>query len=190
MAAVVHRLPGPDLLAHRDGLRAVHAAAFAQEPWHSTPADADAYLDRLAGDVTRPGFTGAVALDGERVLGFATAWTSTTPLPDNRGYPRVTAALGTERTTAWLCGGREVDELAVTPAAHGRGLGRTLLEAVTRAAPEGRCWLLTSVKADATVRFYERLGWRQVTHPAPDGYGTVAFLGPDHPARTTALPPL
>ncbi|GHE38057.1 hypothetical protein GCM10018785_04580 [Streptomyces longispororuber] len=186
MAAVV-RLPGRDLLAHGDGIRAVHAAAFARGPWHSQPADADHYLERLAHDVTRPGFTAALALDGERVLGFATAWTSSTPLPADRAYPRVTAALGTARTAAWLCGGREVDELAALPAAHGLGLGRTLLAAVTRDAPDGRCWLLTSAEATA-VRFYERLGWRQVTRPA-DGNGTVALLGPDHPARAAADPP-
>ncbi|QCX80944.1 Acetyltransferase (GNAT) family protein [Streptomyces sp. YIM 121038] len=190
MAAVVHRLAGPDLLAHREGIRTVYAAAFAEPPWHAEPAAADAYLTRLAADTARPGFAGAVALDGERVLGFATAWTSSTPLPDARSYPRVTAALGAERTAAWLCGGLEVDELAVTPGAHGRGLGRTLLEAVTRDAPDARCWLLTSVRADATVRFYGRLGWRQVTHPAPDGHGIAVFLGPDHPARTAAAPPL
>ncbi|GGV34616.1 GNAT family N-acetyltransferase [Streptomyces spectabilis] len=189
MAAVVHRLAGPALLAHRDGIRAVYAAAFAEPPWHAEPAEADGYLTRLAGDVQRPGFAGAVALDGERVLGFATAWTSSTPLPGTRSYPRVTAALGAERAAAWLCGGTEVDELAVSPAAHGRGLGRTLLEAVTRDAPDARCWLLTSVRADATVRFYERLGWRQVTHPAPDGYGTAVFLGPGHPARAAAVLP-
>ncbi|WP_405651444.1 GNAT family N-acetyltransferase [Streptomyces sp. RK9] len=190
MPASVHRLPGPELLSHREGVRAVYDAAFAGPPWHSQPADGDVYLDRLAGDVHRAGFSGAVALDGDQVLGFATSWTSATPLPGNRAYPRVTAALGAVRTGAWLCGGLEVDELAVLPGAHGLGLGRTLLEAVTRDAPDGRSWLLTSVQADATVRFYERLGWRQVTHPAPDGYGTAVFLGPHHPARTTADMPL
>ncbi|MGA4843560.1 GNAT family N-acetyltransferase [Streptomyces sp. G45] len=188
MAAAVHRLPGPDLLAHRDGVRAVFAAAFAAPPWHTVPADADAYVDRLAGDLARPGFTAAVALDGTRVLGFATAWTSATPLPAERAYPRVTATLGAERTTAWLCGAREVDELAVAPDAHGRGLGRTLLEAVTHDAPDGRCWLLTSRRADATVRFYRRLGWRQAARPAPDRHETVAFLGPDHPALPALCP--
>ncbi|MEU2560819.1 GNAT family N-acetyltransferase [Streptomyces longispororuber] len=188
MAAAVHRLAGRDLLAHGAGIRAVHAAAFGREPWHSLPADADRYLERLARDVTRPGFTAALALDGERVLGFATAWTSSTPLPADRAYPRVTAALGAERTAAWLCGGREVDELAVLPDTHGLGLGRTLLAAVTRDAPDGRCWLLTSADA-AAVRFYERLGWWQATRPAPDGNGIVVLLGPDHPARAAAAPP-
>lgn len=187
--ALIHRLPGPDLLTHRDGIRQVYAAAFAEPPWNSDPAEADVYLERLAGDLDRPGFTAAVALDGDRVLGFATAWTTETPLPATRSYPRVSAALGAERTAAWLCGGLEVDELAVLPGAHGRGLGRRLLEEVTRDAPGGRCWLLTSVKADATVRFYERLGWRQVTPPGPNGYGTAVFLGPGHPACPDAFPP-
>ncbi|WJV44407.1 GNAT family N-acetyltransferase [Streptomyces flavofungini] len=187
--ALILRLPGPGLLAHRDGIRQVYAEAFAEPPWHSDPAEADVYLDRLAGDTERPGFVGAVALEGDRVLGFATAWTSETPLPVTRSYPHVRAALGAERTAAWLCGGLEVDELAVTPGAHGRGLGRTLLEEVTRDAPGGRCWLLTSVRAEAAVRFYERLGWRQATHPAPNGYSTAVFLGPRHPGRAEILAP-
>ncbi|GHC67306.1 GNAT family N-acetyltransferase [Streptomyces flavofungini] len=189
MTGTVHRVPGPDLLTHRDGIRQVYATAFAQPPWHSRPAHADDYLERLAGDTGRPGFTGAVALDGDQVVGFATAWTTETPLPATRSYPHVSAALGAERTAAWLCGGLEVDELAVAPGAHGRGLGRALLDEVTRDAPGGRCWLLTSVKAEATVRFYERLGWHQATRPAPNGYGTAVFLGPHHPARSAVLPP-
>ncbi|MFD4634484.1 GNAT family N-acetyltransferase [Streptomyces sp. NPDC058284] len=187
----VHRLTGAGLLAYARGVRSVYAEAFGAPPWNEDPAEADRYLERLAADIGRPGFTGAVALGGppdtpRRVLGFASAWTTQYPLPDTRSYPLVTAALGDRRTEEWLAGALQVDELAVLPAAHGLGVGRALLAAVTGEAPDGRCWLLTSPRAADAVRFYRRAGWHQITRPAQEGPGRVVFLGPDHPAGLVA----
>ncbi|MEU6084337.1 GNAT family N-acetyltransferase [Streptomyces sp. NPDC047108] len=182
MSARVELLGGERLSAYGDGVRQVYADAFARPPWGQEESMADAYLERLAADAARPGFAAAVALEGDRVLGFATGWTTPEPFPSDRSYSQVTAALGPERTGAWLCGGREVDELAVRGGARGLGLGAALLERVTAPAQDGRCWLLTSVRARSTLRFYRRIGWRQATHPAPEGRGVVVFLGPRHPA--------
>lgn len=82
----------------------------------------------------------------------------------------------------------EVDELAVTPDARGTGLGAELLAAVTRAAPDGRCWLLTSAGAEATLRFYRRAGWHRVPVPVPGRAGLVVLLGPEHPAVAGPTP--
>lgn len=71
----------------------------------------------------------------------------------------------------WLCGAREIDELAVRPDARGTGLAAGLLEAVTADAPDGRSWLLTSVQSGRAMSFYRRQGWTQATHPAPGGKG-------------------
>ncbi|MFJ2090715.1 GNAT family N-acetyltransferase [Streptomyces sp. NPDC087901] len=169
-----------------DGVRRVYAEAFSMPPWNEGEAQAAQYVERLAHDVARPGFTAALAVEGDHVLGFATGWTTGAAFPSVRCYPQVSAALGADLTAAWLCGGREVDELAVAGAAQGRGIGAALLDAVTADAPDGRCWLLTSVRAEPTLSFYRRLGWTQATHPAPGGAGHAAFLGPRHPARTTA----
>ncbi|MEV6318090.1 GNAT family N-acetyltransferase [Streptomyces sp. NPDC051776] len=176
---------GERLLAYGEGLRQVYADAFAQPPWGADEAMAEAYMERLAVDVTRPGFVAALARDGARVLGFATAWTTPDPFPADRGYPLAAAALGPERTGSWLCGAREVDELAVRTRARGLGLGAGLLRLVTDAAEDGRCWLLTSVRARSTVRFYRRMGWRQVDRPAPESGDVTVFLGPRHPAVLT-----
>ncbi|MFF3644492.1 GNAT family N-acetyltransferase [Streptomyces sp. NPDC002564] len=197
-AAVVRRVTGTELrTCCAPGVRAVYAAAFGQPPWNEEPAAADAYLERLAADAARPGFTAAVAFDGPgtcsgsdgpapRAIGFATAWATEAPLPDSRSYPQVAAALGAARTEEWLHGARQIDELAVRPDAHGLGAGRALLAAVTRDAPDGRCWLLTSAQAVDAVRFYRRVGWHQVTHPAEGGRGVAVFLGPDHPAAAAS----
>ncbi|GHH42872.1 GNAT family N-acetyltransferase [Streptomyces candidus] len=164
-------------------MRDVYAEAFGAPPWGEGPEHADAYLRRLAGEVGRPGFTAALALDAERVLGWATAWTTPDPFPGDRSYARVSAALGNERAAEWLCGGREVDELAVSEVARGLGLGARLLHAVTEDRADGRCWLLTSVAARPAVDCYASAGWTEVTDPAPGGL--AVFLGPRHPALST-----
>ncbi|MFI0976945.1 GNAT family N-acetyltransferase [Streptomyces sp. NPDC021093] len=213
-APEVHRVSGTELLRRAREIRRIYAGAFGAGPGardgreaggrdgHDAEGrdghdadrgdgrDADRYLDRLVGDVRRPGFVAALATDGDAVLGFATGWTTPDALPPDRCYPQAVACLGVERATAWLCGGREVDELAVTGAAQGRNLGSGLLGAVTADAPDGRCWLLTPVRAAAALAFYRHRDWTQVTHPAPGGTGHAVFLGPGHPARTAAPLPL
>ncbi|MEU0060857.1 GNAT family N-acetyltransferase, partial [Streptomyces sp. NPDC006334] len=145
---------------------------------------------RLVDNVRRPGFTAALALDEANVVGFATAWTTPAPFPTDRCYPQAAASLGPKRTAQWLCGAREIDELAVHPAAHGTGLAADLLEAVTEDAPDGRSWLLTAARSPRAVAFYRRQGWTQATHPSPEGKGIIVFLSPRHPARALASAPL
>ncbi|OEV31309.1 acetyltransferase [Streptomyces nanshensis] len=183
MTIDVQLVDGATLLSHATGIRKVYKESFGSPPWEESDDQAAAYLERLTTDVERPGFTGALALKGAEVAGFAAAWTTPSPFPSGRCYPQAAAALGARRTAEWLCAGLEVDELAVGEAARRRGVGRTLLAAVTSAVPDGRCWLLTSVRAESALRFYRRLGWRQATHPAPSGRGAAVFLGPGHPAE-------
>ncbi|MEW1552236.1 GNAT family N-acetyltransferase [Streptomyces tsukubensis] len=182
-------VPGPDLLGLRAGVGRLYEEVFAGPPWQGA-ADAGGFLDRLEGDVLRPGFTAAVAFQSGVVAGFATAWTTPIPFPVSRCHPQAGAALGSQRTTSWLCGAREVNELAVAPAARGRGAGSALLQVVTADAPGGRCWLLTPVTALHALAFYRHQGWVQATHPAPEGAGHAVFLGPRHPARTAVPFPI
>ncbi|MFH9611271.1 GNAT family N-acetyltransferase [Streptomyces sp. NPDC017448] len=173
---------GPEeLLRYAGGVRDVYARAFAEPPWNEDPSAADGYVRRLARDVLRPGFTAAVSMSGGAVTGFATAWITPAAFPADRSYGQVAEALGPERTRAWLCGALEVNELAVAPEAHGAGVGASLLEAVAGRAPGGRCWLLTSVRAEAALRLYERTGWRRVDVSVPGKAALVVLLGPGHP---------
>lgn len=183
-------VPHDALLSHGAALRSVYAKAFCAPPWNEDEERADAFVVRLGSDVRRPGFTAALAFDGRDVVGFATAWTTPTPFPADRCYAQAAAGLGPSRTEEWLCGAREVDELTVHPAAHGNGVAAGLLRAVTEDAPDGRSWLLTSLKATHAMAFYRRQGWAQAIHPSPDGHGIVVFLGPRHPARPLATHPL
>ncbi|KOG31586.1 GNAT family N-acetyltransferase [Streptomyces resistomycificus] len=181
---------GTELLTHADDLHSVYAEAFCAPPWNEDEEMAVEFGRRLPVDARRPGFTAALAFAGEEVTGFVTAWTTPTPFPTGRSYPEAAAGLGPERTAEWLCGAREIDELAVRAGARGAGLASGLLAAVVADAPEGRSWLLTSVRSPRAVTFYRRQGWVQVTHPSPDDTGIVVFLGPDHPARRHAAPAL
>ncbi|WP_406504967.1 GNAT family N-acetyltransferase [Streptomyces sp. NBC_00212] len=176
-------------MSYGEGVRAVYAGAFGAAPWNEAPNRADAYMDRLGSDVTRPGFTAAVALEGEEVLGWATAWTTPRPFPSGRCYLQVAAVLGEQRIQQWLCGAREVDELAVAGRGRGSGLGARLLHAVTEDRADGRCWLLTPARAADALCFYAVADWTPATHPAPSGASHAVFLGPRHPARAFALAP-
>lgn len=185
----VMRVEGAALPGYADGIGRVYGEVFSAPPWNEAPADAALYLARLTSDAERPGFTAALALDdADAVGGFATGWTTPDPFPSDRSYGHVARALGPERLEVWLCGALEVDELAVAPAARGAGLGAALLSAVSGAAPDGRCWLLTSVRAEATMRFYRRAGWHPAPMPVPGRAGLVVLLGPDHPAVTGPRP--
>ncbi|MFC8671431.1 GNAT family N-acetyltransferase [Streptomyces griseorubiginosus] len=179
-----------DLLAHTTALRSVYADAFCAPPWNEDEEKAVEFGERLPVNVRRPGFIAVLAFAGSDLLGFATAWTTPAPFPTDRCYPQAAAGLGPERTAAWLCGAREIDELAVRPGARGTGLAGELLAAVTEDAPDGRSWLLTSVRSTRAMSFYRGRGWAQATHPSPDGEGIVVFLGPRHPARALTPQPL
>lgn len=179
-----------ELLAHVEGLHSVYVDAFCAPPWDEEEDKAVEFVRRLRENVRRPGFTAVTAVEDGELVGFATSWTTLAPFPGDRCYPQAAAGLGTERTLDWLVGAREIDELAVRPAAAGTGLAARLLEAVTADAPAGRAWLLTSVQSGRAVSFYRRGGWAQATHPSPDGKGIVVFLGPRHPARTLVALPL
>ncbi|MET8726596.1 GNAT family N-acetyltransferase [Streptomyces parvus] len=186
MTSEVRTVQAGEVIRYADGIRDVYASAFAAPPWNEDPAEADVYVERLARDALRPGFTAAVATAGGKVTGFATAWITPEVFPADRSYGQVAEALGPLRTRAWLCGALEVNELAVAPEAHGGGLGAALLDAVTGPAPGGRCWLLTSVRAEAALRLYERTGWRRVDAPVPGKAALVVLLGPRHPGRDEA----
>ncbi|KPC84944.1 GNAT family N-acetyltransferase [Streptomyces sp. NRRL S-4] len=184
----VRLIEGGSLPAYADRIGQVYADVFSSPPWNEDRSTGALYVERLAADAGRPGFTAALALEADTVGGFATAWTTPRTFPSGRSYGPVAEALGPDRTAAWLCGGLEVNELAVAPAARGTGLGAALLSAVTETAPDGRCWLLTYAHAEAALGFYRRAGWHPVPVAVPRRPGLVVLLGPDHPAAAGLAP--
>ncbi|GGP84008.1 hypothetical protein GCM10010231_63370 [Streptomyces sindenensis] len=67
MTSEVRTVQAGEVIRYADGIREVYASAFAAPPWNADPAEADVYVERLARDALRPGFTAAVATTGGTV---------------------------------------------------------------------------------------------------------------------------
>ncbi|WP_282696681.1 GNAT family N-acetyltransferase [Streptomyces sp. CC208A] len=136
--------------ARRDELIALCAQAFAGAPWHEPPLGAVRTVDRLLQAAGRhPDFHAVAALDADgALLGLAAGWTDTA-----------------------LSGGApafELAELVVAPAHQGRGLGRSLHDALLVAAGAGPALLMTLDVPELTDR-YARWGWTVTDRRRPDG---------------------
>lgn len=146
-----------DVVPATKAFASVYAAAFAPPPWHETPDQIEAFTARLSGHVRVPGFRCRVAyLDGEPA-GFAYGFPSPDPWPEDRLYRPIADALG---DLSVLTSRFELHELAVRPDFVGRGVGSALVLGLT--AEAGASWLVTSPRATAAVRLYERLGWHRL----------------------------
>jgi len=82
----------------------------------------------------------------------------------------------------WIVDGdMYVDNIAVAPEAHGRGIGNVLLEL---AADEGRgkgcarVWLYTNAVMTENLGFYERRGFTQYDRRIDQGYDRIYFERP------------
>ena len=79
----------------------------------------------------------------------------------------------------WIVDGdMYVDNVAVDPAANGRGIGNTLLELAAdegRRNGCGRVWLYTNAVMTENVGFYERRGFTQYDRRIDQGYDRIYF---------------
>ena len=140
--------------AHASEIFCVYDAVFGDHPneqqWR------DQLYDRHC---ARDGFRLSVALDGDKLVGFAWGFVG------QRGqyWPdRVALALPKDVTEEWVGGHFEFVELAVLPQYRGRGLGGRLTEAVLAdmSACGARAVVLEADPADApAMSFYARLGF-------------------------------
>ncbi|MEU4192074.1 GNAT family N-acetyltransferase [Kribbella sp. NPDC026611] len=172
---------GVDVLEIADELTEAYVEVFTAPPWtHRDPVETRvAFRKRLDGDAHRDGFGAWIerSPDG-RIAGFLTGWTTSSPFRTDRAYGAVLERLGPEQTEDLLAGAYEVDELGVTQAARGTGLGRRLLELAPKEHP--RTWLLTWNQAHDTVAFYRHLGWQEPEVRGAEG-DILVFLAPNDP---------
>jgi len=71
-----------------------------------------------------------------------------------------------------------VDNIAVEPAAHGRGVGNMLLEHTADEARRNGCermWLYTNAVMKENIGFYERRGFVQYDRRIDEGYDRIFF---------------
>jgi ribosomal protein S18 acetylase RimI-like enzyme len=161
----LERLTGAEALDRAADLIEVYRASFSGPPWFEDDHAVAAFAERLTTDARRPGFVAVLAGQDGEPAGFGTAWPTLSPFPTGRSYDRVRHQLGGQ-AEARLTGALEVDELAVSPYARGRGLAARILGLLCDGAPD--CWLLTAPNAHDAIRLYERLGWQRLTGPDAD----------------------
>ncbi|HZB40284.1 MAG TPA: N-acetyltransferase [Ilumatobacter sp.] len=79
----------------------------------------------------------------------------------------------------WIVDGElYVDNVAVEPSAHGRGIGNLLLELAAadgRRSGCGRMWLYTNAVMTENVNFYQRRGFVEYDRRVDQGYDRIFF---------------
>ncbi|WP_435969426.1 GNAT family N-acetyltransferase [Streptomyces sp. Qhu_M48] len=148
---MTHRLtdlPVGEGTRRRDELLALCAQAFCGAPWHEPPLGAVRTVDRLLdAAASKDGFTAVIALDpDEALLGFAAGWNDT--------------------ALSGAAPAFEFAELVVAPAHQGRGLGRSLHDALLVVGTPGPARLMTLDVPELTDR-YGRWGWTTVERRRP-----------------------
>ena len=166
--------PADDLPARMRAMFEIVDAPFAAEGWVHVAAEGLGVMSLLP-----PGTDGR-----EREIGVAIAPAIGALTPDGGArYERFWAWIDSTIPPAphWL-----LDQLAVEPAAQGRGIGGAMLrDAIGRAERDGLP-LLLETGAPANVALYERFGFRvMLAADAPDGGPRIWFMVRD-PGRQGA----
>jgi ribosomal protein S18 acetylase RimI-like enzyme len=127
--------------------------------------------ETLPTHASRAGFRMVTLRLGPDLQGFAYGYTG------ERGQwwtDTVSGAVPAEVDQGWFGGHFEVVELAVDPAAQGRGFGAALMEQLLLGLPHDRALLTTYAGGRPAPRLYRRLGWTRLAEralPDSDLYG-------------------
>ena len=163
-------------------LRAVYAEVFSLPPYNEGPELADEFLERLAEDSRRPGFSLVAACGGGKLLGFAYGYT----MPAGEWWD------GTDRPAPEQVQAADklaVIEWAVLPDRRRAGIGRRLLGGLLAGRRE-RWATLTVVPAADARAVYDRWGWRQVGSTRPGKMPGMAVMLLEFPGSADLSPVL
>ena len=171
--STLHPLARADLShkATRESLKRVYAAAFAPPPYNRTARDSSWFEGQLVKHKGYAGFRGFVVEDNGLVVGFVYGYAS------KRGgwwHDAVERAFAGGPKAVWLEHAFELVELAVDPAAQGRGFGGRLHDALLQeishrsllhpSLPYRRA-LLSTIDAETTaLALYKKRGWTPLLH--------------------------
>ncbi|MGR6914164.1 N-acetyltransferase family protein [[Actinomadura] parvosata] len=140
-------------------ITALYRRCYADPPWSEPPEQLDAYPDRLAEAMKRPGFSAWIERDHEgRLVGVCYGWPTPADLSGNRIYDVLKHSFGASALPRMIAGSFEVVELFVHPEARGKGIASALLTQAIAGWP--KAWLITSPQAPA-AKLYHRLGWHE-----------------------------
>lgn len=132
------------------------AATIYGAAMHRSAATVTSRRDLIRTHLDRDGFTAVAAIRDGRLLGFGYGYLGR---PGQWWHDVVAAALGRERTAAWLTGAFELAELHVAPDHQGTGLGRALIELLLDRAPGTKVVLSTPDEPTPARGLYRSLGF-------------------------------
>lgn len=159
MAVLIEPLDAGQVAAERDAIVGVYRAAFAPPPY-GEGEDQVAWFarDQLPQHAWREGFRCCVAREaaGGPILGFAYGYAGK---PGQWWRDVMAQALDAETAAWWLPGYFELVELAVMPAAQGRGIGGRLHDALLVGLPHRTALLSTHQSETPALRLYRKRGW-------------------------------
>ena len=163
----VTALDGPAALGIADEVERVYRAAFGAPGYDETETDVRRFMDdTLPTHASRAGFRMVTLRLGAVLQGFAHGYTG------ERGQwwtDTVAVGVPADVDQSWFGGHFEVVELAVDPAAQGRGFGAALLDHLLLDLPHDRALLSTYADDRPAPRLYRRLGWTRLAEGAlPD----------------------
>ena len=118
----------------------------------------------------RRGYRGFIAVDEERLVGFAYGYTGD---PGQYWYDKVWAAMTPEQRKAWMeLEHFEFVELAVHPEYQRRGIGGRLHDLLLKGRPESIALLTVRADNSPALSLYRKRGWVVVLNDfrfVPDG---------------------
>jgi ribosomal protein S18 acetylase RimI-like enzyme len=167
---VLETLDGAGAVAAVDELTSAYRAAFTAPGYDETEEQVQHFAtDSLPLHATRDAFRLVLVREAGAVRGFGYGFTGQHGLWWTERL-KETAPQGSRPVLEeWLGGHFEVVELAVDPAAQGRGFGRSLMEGLLLDQPHERALLSTYAADRPAPRLYARLGWQQLACGVLDG---------------------
>lgn len=124
---------------------------------------------------TFPGYRGVVAVEDDRVVGYAYGYTTR---PGQYYHEALRAVLPSPVYVRWFDDCFEFVELGVVEEARGRGVGGRLHDALVEGLTHARSVLTTGIDNEVARRFYEDRGWEPLFQPFdPEGGDPMVVYG-------------
>ncbi len=163
-------LDRPGAVAVVDEVVAAYRAAFTAPGYDETEEQVERFAtDMLPLHATRDAFRLVLVREAGVVRGFGYGFTGEHGMWWTERLKETAPEGSRPVLDEWLGGHFEVVELAVDPAAQGRGFGRSLMEALLLDLPHERALLSTYASDRPAPRLYARLGWQLVVRGVLDG---------------------
>jgi GNAT superfamily N-acetyltransferase len=156
--AEVRLVQASELLQHLSEVLQVYGDAFAPPPYRYTALDVSAFDFTLQTHTRRAGFKACAAFDDDgRLVGFTYGYTTA---PGQWWRDLVVRALSRQDAERWFDDCFEYVELAVAPAAQGRGFGAQLHDMLVADLPHRTAALSTAQEMTRAQQMYLSRGWQ------------------------------